>query len=229
MSQQKPLYSAHYPSFSPFDMAALRQLVSRLNPDFMALEIGSWLGQGSTIALIKEAQLKGGTIYCVDTWKGNSNVDKHRRIVRDYDVLGTFLRNVESAGGSHLVKPLIMSSMEAARIMCDTMFDIVFIDADHSYTSTLSDIRSWLPKVKPGGIFCGHDCEGRLVDFGRDRLLSGLEKDTIPGNERFSEVHAGVIMACHEAFGDKHQLWAETPINADNGSIGRSTIWFVRT
>ena len=224
---QKPVYSLHYPSFSPFDMAALRQLVSRLTPGFTILEIGSWLGQGSTRVLIEEARKKEGTVYCVDTWKGNPNVEKHQQIVRDYDVLGTFLKNVEAARGSQLVMPLIMSSGDAARVMRDSAFDLVFIDADHSYAATLSDIKAWRPKIKPGGILCGHDCEGRLMDFGKERLESGLDRDTIPGNERFREVHAGVILACYEAFGDKHQLWAETPIIADDGSVGRSSIWFI--
>jgi hypothetical protein len=225
---QKPIYTLHYPSFSPFDMAALRQLASRLAPGFTILEIGSWLGQGSTRILIEEARKKEGTVYCVDTWKGNPNVQKHQNIVHDYDVLGTFLNNVEAAGGSQLVKPLIMSSGDASRIMHDAAFDLVFIDADHSYASTLGDIRAWRPKVRPGGILCGHDCEGRLADFGRERLESGLDRDTIPGNERFREVHAGVILACHEVFGDKHQLWSETPIKAGDGSVGRSTIWFMQ-
>jgi len=229
MSQQKPLYSLHYPSFSPFDRAALRQLVSRLTPGFTILEIGSWLGQGSTTVLIAEATKKQGIIYCVDTWMGNPNVERHQEIVRDYDVLGAFLQNVASAGGQRVVRTLVMSSEEAASIVRDSVFDLVFIDADHSYTATLRDIRTWLPKVKPGGILCGHDCEGRIEDFGRERLRSGLDQDTIRGNERFPDIHAGVITACHESFGDKHQLWAETPIKADDGSVGRSTIWFIQT
>lgn len=225
---RKPIYSLHYPSFSPFDVVALRKLVSGLAPGFTILEIGSWLGQGSTRILIEEAKKKDGAVYCVDTWKGNANVQKHQNIVRDYDVLGTFLTNVEAAGGSHLVKPLIMSSEDAARVMRDSAFDLVFIDADHSYAATLGDIQAWRPRVKPGGILCGHDCEGRLTDFGRERLQSGLDRDTIPGNERFHEIHAGVILACHEAFEDKHQLWAETPVKAADGTVGRSTIWYMQ-
>ena len=228
MTMSKPIYTAHYPSFSPFDMVALRELVSRLDAGFRVLEIGSWLGQGRTRILLEEARKKGGTVYCVDTWKGNPNVKKHQHIVSEYDVLGTFLKNVEAAGGSQLVKPLIMSSGDAARVMRDLTFDLVFIDADHSYVATLGDIHAWRPKVRLGGILCGHDCEGRVMDFGRERLESGLDRDTIPGNERFREVHAGVILACDEVFGDKHQLWAETPIKAGDGSVGRSTIWFMQ-
>jgi len=36
-------------------------------------------------------------------------------------------------------------------------FDIVWIDADHSYESVARDIDLYRNKVKPGGIICGHD------------------------------------------------------------------------
>jgi len=39
----------------------------------------------------------------------------------------------------------------------DGYFDIVYIDASHEYEFVLSDINSWLPKVKKGGIICGDD------------------------------------------------------------------------
>jgi len=228
MTRQKPLYPVHYPSFSPYDIAALRQLVSRLAPGFAALEIGSWLGQGSTTVLIDEAKRRQGTVYCVDTWKGNPNVERHQSIVRDYDVLGTFLQNVAARGGQDVVRTLVMPGEEAARLMREAAFDFVFIDADHSYASTRRDISDWLPKVRPGGYLAGHDCEGRVGELGRERLMAGLSRDTIPGNDRFREIHAGVVVACHEAFGDRHELWAETPVPADDGTTGRSTIWFVR-
>lgn len=224
----KPIYTGHDPSFTPFDVVALRELVSRLDSGFKVLEIGSWLGQGSTRVLIEQARKKGGEVYCVDTWKGNANVQQHQDIVRDYDVLGTFLQNVVHCGGQDIVKTLVMSSNDAAQFMRDATFDLIFIDADHSYHAVLQDVRAWLPKVKPGGILCGHDCEGRVSEFGKERLASGLNKDTIPGNERFREIHAGVVMACYKVFGDRHELWAEKVIKTDDGSIGRSTIWFVK-
>jgi hypothetical protein len=35
--------------------------------------------------------------------------------------------------------------------------DLVFIDARHDYDSVLEDIRLWWPKVRTGGMLCGHD------------------------------------------------------------------------
>ena len=39
----------------------------------------------------------------------------------------------------------------------NSLFDIVWIDADHSYDSVSRDIDLYHNKVKPGGIVCGHD------------------------------------------------------------------------
>lgn len=37
------------------------------------------------------------------------------------------------------------------------LLDFVFIDADHGYEGCLEDVGLWLPKVKPGAVFGGHD------------------------------------------------------------------------
>jgi predicted O-methyltransferase YrrM len=48
-------------------------------------------------------------------------------------------------------------SPEAAEWFPDHFFDFVFIDADHSFKAVVKDIVVWHPKVKPGGLLCGHD------------------------------------------------------------------------
>jgi len=54
---------------------------------------------------------------------------------------------------------LRMTSLEAAAVFQKAYFDLVFLDADHSYESTLADISAWLPLVNPGGWLTGHDYE----------------------------------------------------------------------
>ena len=39
----------------------------------------------------------------------------------------------------------------------DESVDFVFVDGLHTYEQTIQDCINYLPKVKPGGIICGHD------------------------------------------------------------------------
>jgi hypothetical protein len=48
-------------------------------------------------------------------------------------------------------------SHSASELFEDQSLDLVYIDADHSYSGCYSDIKAWFPKVKPGGLICGHD------------------------------------------------------------------------
>lgn len=48
----------------------------------------------------------------------------------------------------------------------DNFFDLVYIDADHTYTACLRDIRDWYPKVKSGGILSGDDYTKHTTKLG---------------------------------------------------------------
>lgn len=48
-------------------------------------------------------------------------------------------------------------SPAAADRFADAGLDFAFLDANHRYESIRADLRAWWPKVRPGGLLCGHD------------------------------------------------------------------------
>lgn len=222
----KGIYTGEYVAFSPFDREALRTLIRSIDQPFKRIvEIGSWMGNGSTQVFIEELQGAGGLLYCVDHWQGNANVARHQQLVSHYNILDTFRTNVESFGGAELVKPLVMSSLEAAAILRDGFFDLVFIDGDHSYDQTASDIDVWRPKVASGGILSGHDCETRADEYDKDFLWENRNCDVVPVGGNFPVIHPGVVLAVGEKFGGKARLWSKSIETLADGSTGRSSIW----
>ena len=48
-------------------------------------------------------------------------------------------------------------STDVASNFDDEYFDWIYIDTDHSYTTTKSELELYAPKIKKGGIISGHD------------------------------------------------------------------------
>jgi SAM-dependent methyltransferase len=61
--------------------------------------------------------------------------------------------------GDHIGRTTIyrMPSNEGAKLVEDQSLDFIFIDGDHRYDAVVEDIELWRPKLKPGGLFSGHD------------------------------------------------------------------------
>ena len=129
------------------------------------VEVGSWQGK-SIIYLATELKGYGkrAKIDAVDTWTGGDDTNLNVSTIRMTKELGgpdalykKFLENVQNSGVEHMITPVRMLSIEAAKRYTDESLDFVWIDADHSYRKVLEDLNAWYPKVKIGGMFAGHD------------------------------------------------------------------------
>eukprot|EP00928_Gymnodinium_smaydae_P047173 TRINITY_DN3146_c1_g1_i1.p1 TRINITY_DN3146_c1_g1~~TRINITY_DN3146_c1_g1_i1.p1 ORF type:complete len:395 (-),score=77.95 TRINITY_DN3146_c1_g1_i1:258-1442(-) len=50
-----------------------------------------------------------------------------------------------------------LDSTKAAAQFADGELDFVYLDARHDFVGVVDDIHAWWPKVRPGGVFAGHD------------------------------------------------------------------------
>jgi predicted O-methyltransferase YrrM len=94
--------------------------------------------------------------------------------VRQGTLYELFLRNIEPV--KHVINPIRKKSVKAAKLYKKKSIDMVFIDAAHEYHDVVEDIKSWLPKVKPGGILAGHDLHYEPVRRAVEELLEEFEE-----------------------------------------------------
>jgi len=136
-------------------------ILRRIKDNDILAEIGVWKGSNSVNILEGNKTVR---IFCVDRWSKYSDEEAYREhqtkfalASRDkfkiakgkaYKKLGAYADRAEI---------IELDSIEAAAGFPDNYFDLVFIDALHSYEGCLADIKAWLPKVKQGGYICGHD------------------------------------------------------------------------
>ncbi len=71
-------------------------------------------------------------------------------------IYAQFLSNLKHQNLTHKVIPHVMTSEEASKVL-DLKPDLIYLDADHSYKSTLNDLKLWYPKLAKNGIICGDD------------------------------------------------------------------------
>lgn len=131
------------------------------------VEVGCWKGKSIMYLHDRIEDLdKKCAIHAVDHFQGDADTGK----IDTYDECMNNLR-----GRSVVV--IKDDSTKAAGSYDDGELDAVFIDGAHDYDSAMSDIAAWLPKVKEGGIYAGHDIDSEGVKQALDEL--GIEYDRI--------------------------------------------------
>jgi hypothetical protein len=101
---------------------------------------------------------RGGLLLSIDPWRefGEEYQDRANVTQSKQDV---FYRETQvrlSRFGDRS-KILRLTSEEAAGTIDDGSLDFAYLDAQHHYAAVKQDIELWWPKIRPGGLLCGHD------------------------------------------------------------------------
>jgi predicted O-methyltransferase YrrM len=148
-------------STEPEQLLVLESLCRKVEGNVF-VDIGCFIG-GFTSVLGKEAKKRNGIVYAIDAFKNAVPPMDFWNLHRDNDIKGIFKKNMRSIGVLENIKIIEGLSSEVYVDFLDESIDLVFIDADHQYESVKKDIASWYPKIKTGGIICGHDYDKDTV------------------------------------------------------------------
>jgi len=115
------------------------------------VEIGSWTGR-STLALAQNTQ---GTVWAIDNWLGSAGDLDDIIHARGIDwAFDEFRRNLRDCSNVYVKR---LDSILASTHFDPCVFDMVFIDAGHTYNAVKNDLKAWAPKLIRGGLLAGHD------------------------------------------------------------------------
>lgn len=96
----------------------------------------------------------GMTIYGIDPWldyDGYVYGWNQKKLDERYEKT---LERLKPYPNAHIIRE---TSMEAVKQFGDNSLDFVYIDANHRFKYIAEDLCEWSPKIKKGGVICGHD------------------------------------------------------------------------
>ena len=148
--------------FGVKDQVILKDVVEKCsvkNP--IIFEVGCWTGRSTSI-LGNFAKDHNGVVTTIDKFDGTgSHLEEY---AKDVDIESILRSNLKKLGIYFYVHVINANSDDIFEQIYDNSIDFMFIDGDHRYSQVKKDLDNWWPKIKPGGIFCGHDCEGLEYD-----------------------------------------------------------------
>jgi predicted O-methyltransferase YrrM len=237
---------------SPFDEYALRKVLDLFQKkNLTILEIGSWVGMGSTKVFADYSE----TLICVDSWQGSTDAKHHEAVRKIIDPYLLFLQNTNELPAK--IIPLRGLTRDILPYLCKEVFDVIFIDADHSYGGVIKDASLAIPLLKKNGILLGHDCEANFQNLDEDLLgyvnstfqsqgslceaVTELMNKKLPDFNKiepsqypfltplikFKHIHQGVIKAVSE-LNLKKAYFSDRRLEVSETEKGFSSIWVAK-
>jgi hypothetical protein len=143
----------------------------------LAAEIGVQRGEFSKVIL----NGWNGHLFLIDSWQKLENYEDIANVSNESQSFN--LEQTKINVSQHTERYTIIKDLShaASKLFQDQSLDLVYLDADHSYNGVIQDLTCWLPKVRMGGMICGHDyLDGNLPEgiFGvKSAVLDFFKKE----------------------------------------------------
>jgi len=148
-----------------YNRESLIHVYQKLGEGAVGAEIGVWVGDLSALML---DFLKPTRLYLVDPWEfypdfeHELDVAKFDRVTQpqyfkqdEFDRMYKY--TVDRFAGNDIVDIRRGMSEDIAKIIPDNSLDWAYIDGSHTEKYVYKDLVGWWPKIKDGGVLCGHD------------------------------------------------------------------------
>ena len=143
------------------------------------IELGSYLGRSTRIL----GENTAGYVVAIDWWHGTPTEFAESSPETLFE---RFHENIEDLIKARKVRPwrvnhrTIPSLFAAGKVplFVWNQPDMVFVDGQHCYESCRDDIHTWKPRLRKGGLLCGHDYQQKDwpgVTKAVDELVPGAE------------------------------------------------------
>lgn len=145
------------------ELTQIEYLASLVPENGTIVEMGSLFGR-SAVAWAKSCH-PSVNVYCVDLFRNvmvNPSVDFYNKFVNN-------TKDIPNIIPIRAFSPYVFEKQLPDKL------DLVFLDAIHTNPSDIDNIRYFLPKIKSGGILCGHDYDSGWPDVVQNVQM--LEKE----------------------------------------------------
>lgn len=166
------------------DRAALLDVLAKYwkdRKDLNVVEVGVFLGEYADV-IRQKLDREALRLWLVDLWSVEGNQGYFATVPGE--LADAYSKVLDRYGTDQKVTLLKMSSAEASKQFPDQTFDLIYLDADHTFASVFEDIKLWLPKLKKGGFIAGHDFNPDLsnsstASFGVNQAVNAFFGDRI--------------------------------------------------
>jgi len=122
-------------------------------PKGRGVEVGVFKGSFSKELL----DMWSGTLYMVDIWR-QEDFDKYQdqsNHAFHSDAWSITMDNIREYESRAIM--IRSDSFVASEIFANESLDFIYLDSNHAYEHVSKELDIWYSKLKPGGLFSGHD------------------------------------------------------------------------